>query len=178
MKTELSDLGTRICIIGPSNSGKSTLADRLADKVGGQVCHLDQLAHKPHTNWERRPEEDFISDHNIFIRQDVWVIDGNYSICMPQRFERSTAVIWLDLPLIGFLWRYIARSVKNDPNRIGNLSGAKGQFSFGLIKYTFFRYPKNRKTYENLLSGYKNTFIRIGSMKELNKCYADWGLKI
>ena len=35
----LSDLGDRICILGPSNSGKSTLADAIARKRGLEPVH-------------------------------------------------------------------------------------------------------------------------------------------
>src|SRR5882762_504368 len=102
----LNQLGVRVCIIGPSNSGKSTLAERLACKLGTEAIHLDQLAHVPHTNWQRRSDQDLISEHDEVIASDKWVIDGNYRVCMQQRFERATAVIWLDPPLIGFLYRY------------------------------------------------------------------------
>jgi adenylate kinase family enzyme len=50
----LSDLGDRIVILGPSNSGKSTLADAIARKRGLQAVHLDLLFHLPNTDWEQR----------------------------------------------------------------------------------------------------------------------------
>jgi Cytidylate kinase len=40
---QLPDLGERICILGPSNSGKSTLAEAIARKRGLQAVHSDQL---------------------------------------------------------------------------------------------------------------------------------------
>lgn len=46
---KLSDLGDRICILGPSNSGKSTLADAIARKRGLTPIHLDLLFHLPNT---------------------------------------------------------------------------------------------------------------------------------
>jgi adenylate kinase family enzyme len=173
---EIKNLGCRICIIGPSSSGKSTLARLLSQKIGGKICHLDQIAHQENSSWVRRPKDDFISDHDAFIANDAWVVDGNYSICMPQRFAGSTAVIWLDPPLWGFLWRYIKRSLQNDPDRAGNLAGAKRQFSFDLIKYTFFNYPKSKKKYAGLLENYSKPIVRIRSMKDLNKHYVDWGI--
>lgn len=172
----LSDLGKRICVIGPSNSGKSTLAERLAAKIDASAVHLDQLAHMPGTNWKRRPDEDFVVDHDRAIAEKAWVIDGNYSVCMPQRFARATSVIWLDLPLGGFLYRYILRSIRGASNRPGHLQGARGEFNWGLIKYTFFNYPKNRKKYDILLSKIDAPVIRIKSMKDLNHFYTDWGL--
>lgn len=177
MKMPIKNLGTRICIIGPSNSGKSTLANRLSKKIGCNACHLDQLAHEENTNWKRRPNDDFISDHNNVIAKDMWVIDGNYSICMPQRFERSTAVIWIDPPLFGFLWRYVKRSIKNNDDREGNLKGATSQFSWSLIKYTLFNYPRNCQKYKNLLQRYKNPIVKINSMKKLNSYYSEWGIQ-
>ena len=178
-KTKISfkDLGARICIIGPSNAGKSTLAVRLAKKMDGFVYHLDQLAHEENTNWKRRPDNDFVKDHDSFIKKEKWVIEGNYSICMPQRFNRSTAIIWLDPPLIGFFWRALKRSIKNDPYRDGHLKGASNKLSLFLIKHTMIQYPKNRKKYQNLLQEYTKPFIHIHSMQELNDYYIYWGLK-
>jgi adenylate kinase family enzyme len=53
----LDDLGPRICIVGPSNSGKSTLATAIGRARGLPVVHLDQLYHRADTDWEagRRP---------------------------------------------------------------------------------------------------------------------------
>ncbi len=173
----LASLGTKICIIGPSNSGKSTLAQKLGQKLNLAICHLDQLAHLEHTNWQRRPDTDFVAEHDAFIQNENWVMDGNYSICMPQRFARASAIIWLDPPLIGFLGRYILRSLANNDQRAGNLTGAKVQFSLQLIKYTFFNYPKNRQKYNGLLQASHKPLIKIKSMSELNKYYAAWGIE-
>ncbi|WP_313442401.1 hypothetical protein [Brevundimonas sp.] len=41
----LAELGPRICIMGPSNSGKSTLAVAIGDAKGLEVVHLDRLRH-------------------------------------------------------------------------------------------------------------------------------------
>jgi hypothetical protein len=96
---------------------------------------------------------------------------------MPQRFERSTAVIWVDPPLFGFFWRYIKRSIKNDACREGNLKGATNQFNLSLITYTMFNYPRNSGKYQRLLENYKKPLIKINSMKELNRYYKDWEIK-
>lgn len=73
----LDDLGSRICILGPSNSGKSTLAQAIARKRGLSVIHLDQLFHQPHTDWQPRPEEEFLRLHDQAIQQRQWVMEGN-----------------------------------------------------------------------------------------------------
>ncbi len=178
MHKNLKDLGKRICIIGPSSSGKSTLADRLASKIGCDACHLDQLAHKENTNWERRPNADFIADHDAVIQKNSWVIDGNYSVCMPQRFARSTAVIWINPPLVGAIWHNIKRSITNDATREGNLKGATKQLNFFLLTHTLFKYPKNCEKYQRLLEDYTKPIVQINSMQELNRYYADWGINL
>lgn len=62
----LEALGTRICIIGNSAAGKSTLAQHLANNLNLAVFHLDQIAHIPNTNWEPRDRELMRLDHHFF----------------------------------------------------------------------------------------------------------------
>ena len=45
--------------------------------LGAPSVHLDQLAHVPNTNWQRRSDEELISEHDGVIASDKWVIDGN-----------------------------------------------------------------------------------------------------
>lgn len=47
----LVELGTRIFTMGPSNSGKSTLAEAVGRAQSLEVVHLDRLHHLPHTDW-------------------------------------------------------------------------------------------------------------------------------
>lgn len=169
------DLGNRISIIGPSNSGKSTLAQKLAKKLHAPVCHLDQLAHVPGTNWQPRPNEEWVEEHDLFISKNAWVVDGNYSFCMPQRFARSTYVIWLDFNVWGCLRRYLLRALKKDPNRPGKLTNAKKDFNIELIRYMLFTYPEKRRKAEVILGQSHVNFLRLYSIDELNRYYKFWG---
>jgi adenylate kinase family enzyme len=83
----LEELGERICILGPSNSGKSTLAAAIARKRGLRAVHLDQLHHLPQTDWKVRPSHEFVALHDEAIANDRWVMDGNYSKLFPKRFR-------------------------------------------------------------------------------------------
>jgi adenylate kinase family enzyme len=173
----LNDLGSRICVFGPSNSGKSTLAEKLATRLHLKGVHLDQIAHEPNTNWQRTNENDFVSKHDVIISEDNWVIEGNYKLCMPQRLARATSVIWLDMPLSGCLFRYFKRSFFNSSARIGGLEGATQEFSLFLVKYTLINYPQNRKKYKSLLSDKTFPILMITSMHELNLYYRHWDLQ-
>ena len=69
---QLAGLGERICILGPSNSGKSTLAEAIARKRGLEVVHLDLLYHLPNTDWELRPTDEFVALHDAAITGEQW----------------------------------------------------------------------------------------------------------
>jgi adenylate kinase family enzyme len=92
----IDDLGPRICIMGPSNSGKSTLAAAVGRARGLTPIHLDLLFHRPNTDWEPRPYEEFKALHDQAILGDSWAMEGNYARLLPQRLERATGVILLD----------------------------------------------------------------------------------
>jgi hypothetical protein len=173
----LAELGSRICILGPSNAGKSTLAVALAQEIGCPAIHLDQLAFQHHTNWELRPEAEFHSLHADAIRGESWVIDGNYRVLMPQRFERATSVIWIDPPLIPAMLRYLRRSFLQGSERLGDLPGAKQHFNFELIRYTLLVYPQNRLKYEPIVAAQTIPVLRLDSVRELNRYYRFWGLE-
>lgn len=103
----LDELGERICILGPSNSGKSTLATAIARRRGLPAVHLDQLFHLPRTDWQPRPEAEFLALHDQAIRQPRWVMDGNYTRCLGRRLKRATGLVLLDVPMAVSLLRYV-----------------------------------------------------------------------
>jgi adenylate kinase family enzyme len=165
---DLRSLGQRICIIGPSNSGKSTLAKHLGHALNLPIYHLDQIAHIPGTKWLPRPFKDFEYDHNLITQTNTWIIDGNYSRSMQLRFNHATSVIWIDAPLSGCVMRYLGRSIRNDPDRPGRLKDAQSEFSLGLIQYTLTQYPKNKQKYKEILSNYP--FLNLIHLKSLKEC--------
>lgn len=175
----LNELGKRICIIGCSNSGKSTLADSLSRRLNIPAYHLDQYAHIENSKWQRQSDEILINKHKDIIQSDSWIIDGNYSVCMKPRIDRATSVIWLDPSVYSAVLRYMLRSIENDKTRPGRLKGAKNEFSFWLVKWIVFNYPKNRIKYKQLLDNRLNLpVIQIKSMASLKKYYALWGIEI
>lgn len=164
-------LGNRICIIGCSSSGKSTLAMKLSKKLGLPVTPLDHLAHYPDSDWIRRPDAEFIVEHQKAIIQEKWIVEGNYSICMQERFARATGIIWIDPNVLGAVFRYIKRSFFPGKSRVGKLPGAKKEFSYWLLKHILINYPKNRVHYERLLTSCSVPIIKIKTMRALNKLF-------
>lgn len=172
----LSELGERICILGPSNSGKSTLADAIARKSSLQAIHLDQLHHLPNTNWVPRPPNEFRALHDEAIAGERWVIDGNYSIHFPQRFQRATGVILLDVSTLTSLFRYVRRSIF-ERNRIGALAGGQDSIKFAMLHHIAVVTPGNRKRYADIYRQLHLPKIYLPSSRDLNRCYQEWELE-
>ena len=130
----LEALGPRICIMGPSNSGKSTLAQAIARKTFLPVIHLDQLHHLPDSKWIPREPEDFFKLHAEAVCQEQWVMDGNYTKCIRSRLERATGFIMLDVPVMTGVFRYLRRCYSSKP-RIGGLRTSREHASLKMLNY-------------------------------------------
>lgn len=165
----------RICIIGPSASGKSTLADRLGKRLNYPVLHMDKIAHIPNTAWKRCPIEETIQKHDDFIKQDNWIIEGNYGEMMPQRFERADMVIFHKFNRFGCLWRYIWRALRDDIHRVGRLEGGIERVKWLMVNYILFKFSKKDKQCEKLLLLYPHlTVVRVHSFKDIDYLLSDF----
>jgi len=93
----------RIAVVGTTGSGKSTMAETIAQRLNIPHYELDAISWEP--NWVEAPREETRQRVEVFTRMDAWVTDGNYSFCRDIIWSRLQAVIWLDYPLPVILWR-------------------------------------------------------------------------
>ena len=169
-------MGTRICVMGPSCSGKSTLADALARKLQLHAIHLDVLHHLPGTDWEPRPHGDFQRLHDAAIETEQWVMDGNYSQLLPQRLARATGLILLDVSTIRSLFRYVGRSWFQH-TRIGALEGGSDTVKWDMLRHIAITTPGNRRRYAQLLHHIDIPAVWLRSSRQIAACYAAWGIR-
>jgi adenylate kinase family enzyme len=102
-----SGIGQRILVVGDSNSGKSTLAARLASELDIPFVELDALYWLP--DWQERSTEDFRRLLREHLPADgTWAAAGNYSL--HGHWPRADTIVWLDYPLRITLPRIIRRS--------------------------------------------------------------------
>lgn len=167
----LDELGPRICILGRSNSGKSTLAEAVGRKLGLPPVHLDQLRHQPDTHWQFRPLEDFLFLHDAAIRRERWVVEGNYSVCLPGRLERATGLIVLNVSTLTSVVRYVRRTVSRG-YRAGNLTGAKNSVEASMLYSLVRTSPLHSKRYEAVFENAPLPKIYLGSAREIERFYA------
>ena len=171
----LAALGPRICIMGPSNSGKSTLAQAIGQARALPVVHLDRLHHIPGTDWQPRPAADFIALHDTAIGRENWVVDGNYSRCLPQRLARATGVILLDVPTLTSLRRYVARCWF-DRDRIGALEGGRDSVKWAMLRHIAVTTRENRRRYEALAGTLVLPLVHLATPHAIAAFYRDAGL--
>jgi adenylate kinase family enzyme len=101
--TSGGSLSERVIVVGTSGAGKTTLAGRIAARLGIEHIEIDALFHGP--GWTPRPE--FLEDVRAFAGRDAWVTEWQYEAARPVLLERATLAVWLDYPV----WLRMSRSV-------------------------------------------------------------------
>jgi len=101
----------RVVIIGNTGSGKSTLGNALAAKLGVPYADSDDLFWLP--DWQEVPNDDFRAALDAATRGDGWVLVGNYlSRATDITWPRADTIVWLDLPLPLVMYRSVRRTTK------------------------------------------------------------------
>ncbi|MFF7399880.1 AAA family ATPase [Achromobacter sp. NPDC008082] len=167
---KLDDLGSRICILGPSNSGKSTLAQAIARKRGLLAVHLDQLFHLPNTDWKPRSNDAFLHLHEQAIQRENWVMEGNYTSCIRQRLDRATGVILLDVSTATSLFRYFRRTLF-ERDRRGALEGSLDSLKWQMIHHITVVTPANRRRYAEMYERIALPKLKLATRAELRNFY-------
>lgn len=121
----------RVAVIGTSGAGKTTVAGRLAERLGVPHVELDALHHGP--DWAEPELEDFRRRVSEAISGEGWVVDGNYMHKLDNLvLERTDTIVWLDLPLrtsLRRLWRRTTTRIRDDVELwSGNKESWRGAF--------------------------------------------------
>lgn len=86
----------KIIVIGCPGSGKSTFSKALADRTGLPLHHLDNM--NWNSDWTCVPKELFKERLFNVLKEEKWIIDGNYGSTIEDRLKVCDLVFFLDYP--------------------------------------------------------------------------------
>ena len=102
-------------------------------------------------------------------------MDGNYSRCLPQRLERPTGLILLDIPTRTSLPRYLRLSWF-ERDRRGALEGIRDSVKWEIIRHITITTRANRKRYREMFARINMPKAKLTTARELTHFYRSAGL--
>jgi adenylate kinase family enzyme len=157
----------RIVIIGNAGAGKSILANKLSKTLNIPVYHLDKVFLR--AEWRKISKPEMISAHEEIIRNDKWILDGNYFSLLERRLERADTIIMLDFSTPLCVWRIYKRAVLNTQYDFVP-EGCRNRVSLTFLSWTLNYKRRTKKLRKEILPEYKSSkevFI-FKSSKEVN----------
>lgn len=88
----------RVFIMGNGGSGKTWLAQRIGERLGHPVIHLDDIHWEPGGYGVARDRTLRDTMVKTAAETDRWVMEGVYGELANMALDRVTALIWIDLP--------------------------------------------------------------------------------
>lgn len=133
----------KVLVIGSCGAGKSTFAKRLQKATGLKLIHLDRHYHKP--DWGKPTADEWRGIVENLVKDESWIMDGNYGGTMELRMRHADTVFWLDLPRTTCTWRILKRTVTQyNKNRPDMAEGCNERFDWEFTKYVWnFSRDKN-----------------------------------
>lgn len=160
----------RIMVIGvAAGVGKSTFARKLGEALDISVCHLDRLYWKP--GWVEASLDEFAFTQKEVVKQDQWIIDGNYSNTFDIRTEKADTIIYLELPLYVCLYRVLKRYITNLGRTRSDIGeGCKEKIDWEFITFILTTYgPRKVKMAKRFKSlELEKTIITLKNKKDIN----------
>ena len=157
----------RFVVIGTTGSGKSTFAERLARKTGGDFIELDALNWEP--NWTPAGDELLRARAEEATRSPGWVVAGNYSATRPVTWARAEAIVWLDYSFLVIFWRLFWRTWKRlffkeelwNGNREHLWTQLKLWSDDSLFRWLFKTYWRRKQEYPQLFALPEHAHLRV-----------------
>ncbi len=168
----------RIVVVGVSGNGKTTLARRVAVKLGLPYTELDVLNHRP--GWVEASVEDLRRDvETAMNRSQGWVLDGSYHRKLGDLvLGQADTIVWLDQPLPLVLRRLITRAVKDIVTKRDLFNGNRQTWRFAfwgrdsLVGFAIRMHFRHRREWPgawNAVPGLE--VVRLRSPRELERWF-------
>lgn len=158
----------KIAIVGAPGTGKTTLADKLSEKLNIEATHIDGLHHLE--NWKIRDKSERDKMILDIVAKDEWIIDGTYSSTLKERFEKSDLIIWLDFSTFAEIKGIMERYIKNKGKEKPEIPGCKEKMDWEFFSYVLkYNKEKRNRIVEKLEGIDKNKVLIFKNRKQVNK---------
>lgn len=160
----------KIAILGYSGCGKSTLAKYLAIHYDIPLLYLDTIQFE--ANWKERDREEALSMVAEFMRNEDWIIDGNYtSFLQAERLEQADHIVYMAFSRWNCLFRAFCRyRLNKNSSRESMANGCKEKMDLGFIWWILYkgRTPEKKRFYNAILKKYRAKSIVLRNQRELD----------
>lgn len=159
----------RIMVIGVSAGvGKSTFARKLGQLSGIEVTHLDSLYWRP--GWVEASSEEFSLAQQKIVRNDRWIIEGNYTSTIGIREPNADTIIYLELPIRVCLYRVLKRRIQyHGKTREDIGEGCPEKIDWAFIKFILTTYKPRLKKMRERLQRYANEGKTVHYLRSSNE---------
>jgi adenylate kinase family enzyme len=173
--------GQRISVVGTTGSGKTTLAQRIAQQLQIPHVELDALHWEP--GWIAASDQVFRDRVAEALAGDRWVVDGNYSKVRDLVWSRADTVVFLDYPfwlvMNRLLRRTVRRSLKQEELWNGNRENVRQSFfsQDSILVWLLRTYQRNREKYPALFRQPEYAHLSVIHLQS-PKTTEDWLLNL
>lgn len=164
----------RVVVFGTTGSGKSWLAERLAQRHGLRVVELDKLNWGP--DWEPASIELLRHRVECEIRDGDWIVVGNYDSVRDLVWRAADTLIWLDLPFPLVIWRLFWRTLRRSVTKenlwgTGNTESLVRSFFTrqSILLYAMKTHRRNRQRFavDTRAYGDRKKVVRLDSTRQV-----------
>lgn len=160
----------RICVIGGSGTGKTTLSENLAHKLNLPVYHIDGINYLD--NWVQRDTDERDKMILEIVEQEKWIIDGTYRSTLDKRLERADYIIYLDYSSFAQIKGVFERYFKNGGKEKEEIKGCKEQMNWTFFWFVLTWRKRKRKEILSKINNVDSNKVHIfKNRRELNKWY-------
>lgn len=152
MDTSSERMPLNVHVIGLAGSGKTTLAQWIADTFDLSLHDLDWIAYDKHGE---RPLAEIERRIEGISRVDGWVTEGAYQESwIEPLLAGAGAIVWLDLSLHTCIFRMVKRHLRAELTRTNQHPGWVRLLRF--LNYTMRTSGRQRQRTRRLLSAYSD----------------------
>ena len=149
----------RICIIGTSGTGKTTLGKALAQRLNLPFVDSDSFYWQ--AGWQPVPHKVLQERVLATTSGEKWVFEGNYLSLRQSVWQSADTIIWLDFTrsviLSRVCWRNARRTIRRE--QLWNGNSMNWQCAWSGVRHSWSTYQSKRASYPQFLAEFPHLQI-------------------